>query len=305
VSRDVGGRVIVYQVDAFTRERFEGNPAGVVLDADYLTATQMQAIARELNNSETAFVLEPDAEDHDLRIRFFTPTVEVPSCGHATIAAHVVRATVLNLPPQRLSHKLGIGVLPVDIDRSLAGYRVTMTQRQPAFRVPYGETQRDLVLGALRITEAEVDPRCPVQWVDTGNSKILVGVRDRGILNGLAPDMSRLREVNEVLPCGGVFVFTLADHDPDVRAHARMFAPQIGIDEDPVTGNGNGPLGAYLVAHSLIDHDGLRVTFRSRQGEAMGRPGTVDVHVEISNGMPEAVSITGEAVIVFRAELTV
>lgn len=305
MPHDVARTVTVYQVDAFTRKRFTGNPAGVVLDADHLTAAQMQAIASELNNSETAFVLAPDADDHDVRVRFFTPTVEVPSCGHATIAAHVVRATVLDLPSQRLHHKLGIGVLPVDIDRSGDAVRVTMTQKRPTFREPYGEGQRALVLEALRITQAELDPRCPIQWVDTGNPKILVGVKDRSTLNGLSPDMARLKEMDEILPNAGVFVFTLADPDPDVRAHARMFAPQIGIDEDPVTGNGNGPLGAYLVARSLIDHDGRRVTFRSRQGEAMGRPGTVEVHVAIEDGIPERVSITGEAVIVFRAEIAV
>jgi PhzF family phenazine biosynthesis protein len=79
--------VNIFQVDSFTGP-FAGNPAGVVLGAEELSDSQMQAIARELNNSETAFVMEADADDHEVRIRFFTPTVEVPSCGHATIAAH-------------------------------------------------------------------------------------------------------------------------------------------------------------------------------------------------------------------------
>ncbi len=88
----------VYQIDAFTEKRFEGNPAGVVANADGLTDFQMQAIARELNNSETAFILSPTGSDHDVRIRFFTPAIEVPTCGHATISAHYVRAIENDLP---------------------------------------------------------------------------------------------------------------------------------------------------------------------------------------------------------------
>lgn len=98
----MGKKYRIYQVDSFTRKKFSGNPAGVVLDADGLSEAQMQAIARELNNSETAFVLAPEADDHDVRVRFFTPTTEVPSCGHATIAASLcagcrVRLTILQV----------------------------------------------------------------------------------------------------------------------------------------------------------------------------------------------------------------
>ena len=95
----------IYQVDAFTDKKFAGNPAGVVLDADGLSEAQMQAIASELNNSETAFVLAPEADDHDVRVRFFTPTTEVRSCGHATIAVHYVRAIEYALPSFILMQK--------------------------------------------------------------------------------------------------------------------------------------------------------------------------------------------------------
>src|SRR3974390_2204269 len=104
--------VRVYQVDAFPSRRFGGNPAGVVLDADALSSDDMQAIARELNNGDTAFVLAPDGDDHDLRIRFFTPRREAAFVGHATVAVHAVRAA-LQLPPcSRQKQRSGI----VDID---------------------------------------------------------------------------------------------------------------------------------------------------------------------------------------------
>jgi len=123
----------IYQIDAFTRERFKGNPAGVVPNADGLTEAQMQTIARELNNSETAFIFSPNAPDHDVRIRFFTPTTEVPSCGHATISAHYVRALENNLPGCTVIQKIGIGILPVEVIREGGDYRIIMTQGRIEF----------------------------------------------------------------------------------------------------------------------------------------------------------------------------
>jgi len=105
--------VTVYQVDAFTTQLFKGNPAGVVLNADGLSDDQMQYIAREMNNSETAFILSPQSDDHDVWLRYFTPATEVPICGHATIAAHFVRAIETNMESCVIRHKTGAGILPV------------------------------------------------------------------------------------------------------------------------------------------------------------------------------------------------
>lgn len=121
-------RYRIYQIDAFTKKQFEGNPAGVVANADGLTDSQMQAIARELNNSETAFILSPTAPDHDVWIRFFTPTTEVPSCGHATIAAHYVRAIEHDLSSCTIQQRIGIGILPIDIVKKDSDYKIIMTQ---------------------------------------------------------------------------------------------------------------------------------------------------------------------------------
>ena len=121
-------RIKVFQVDSFTKEKFTGNPAGVVPKADNLNEIQMRQIARELNNSETVFIFSPDADDHDVHLRFFTPTVEVPSCGHATIAAHYVRAIENNISNCTVIQKIGIGNLPVEIVRKNNDYKIWMTQ---------------------------------------------------------------------------------------------------------------------------------------------------------------------------------
>lgn len=126
----------IYQVDAFTKHLFKGNPAGVVSNADGLTEDEMQAIARELNNAETAFIFSQTGEDHDVYIRFFTPTTEVPSCGHATIAAHYVRALEKDLSSCTVRQRIGIGILPVDIVKNDSGYRVIMTQGNVEISAP-------------------------------------------------------------------------------------------------------------------------------------------------------------------------
>jgi PhzF family phenazine biosynthesis protein len=295
----------VYQVDVFTRTPMEGNAAGVVPRADSLTSKQMQAIARELNNSETAFLLRPESDDHDVRIRYFTPTMEVPTCGHATIAAHYVRARTQNLAADRYWHKIGIGRLPVDIERKNSDYRIIMTQGRPLIDAPLSTSKRKAVLDALNIGTGDTVPDFPIVKVDTGASKILVGVKSRDLLNNIAPNYERLKSLGASLNCTGFFVFSLTDSDPDVISHCRMFAPQIGIFEDPVTGNGNGPLGAYLTHFNLIDKSGPTVYFRSRQGESMGRPGTAHVWVDLAEGQPQTVRVGGDAVVVFEAELTI
>ncbi len=301
----------IYQVDAFTTEKFCGNPAGVVPEADGLSAGQMQMIARELNNSETAFVLSPDGADHDVRVRFFTPTIEVPSCGHATIAAHYVRALEKSLPTCTVVQKIGAGILPVDVVHEGSDYRIVMTQGTPEFSEPFGAAQAEEILVALGLPETALDARCPIQVVSTGHSKVLVGIRSRKTLDGLRPNLARLAEISGRIGCNGYFVFTLDPDTGDPLAHGRMFAPAIGIAEDPVTGNANGPLGAYLVEHGLAVPEGGRgggrgrgrLFFRARQGEALGRPGTVEVEVETEGSRPKVVRVAGRAVVVYKSEL--
>ncbi len=293
----------IYQVDAFTTERLKGNPAGVVSNADGLTESQMQGIAREFNNSETAFILSPTASDHDVWVRFFTPATEVPTCGHATIAAHYVRALENKLPSCTVVQKVGIGNLPVEIIKEDDGYRIVMTQGKIEFSEPIPSAERSEIIAALGLSDRELHEHCPIQIVSTGHSKVMIGIRSRDTLNSLKPDFTRLADISDTIKCNGYFVFTFDSDSDDILTHGRMFAPAIGIPEDPVTGNANGPLGAYLIHHKLVPHDKDLFRFKSKQGEAIKRAGVVEVIVEIENGAPIRVKVAGEAVIVFNAEI--
>ena len=293
----------LYQVDAFTTSRFAGNPAGVVTNADGLTDIEMQKIARELNNSETAFILRPKDDSHDLHVRYFTPTREVPICGHATIAAHYVRAVENSLGETRVTALTGAGILPVDILRERGDYAIVMTQGKPRFEGVLESAVLDGLLRALGLAASDLPPGCPVEIVSTGHSKVMIGVADETRLHALRPDMAALTAISNEIGCNGYYAFTLGGPGAAPLVHGRMFAPAIGINEDPVTGNANGPLGAYLVHHNLAPHDGALLEFDAVQGEAMGRPGTVHVRVAIKNGEPELVQLRGNAVIVFAATL--
>ena len=293
----------LFQVDSFTDRKFLGNPAGVVVNADGLSDNEMQQIARELNNSETAFILAPTDSDHEVWIRFFTPTMEVPTCGHATIAAHYVRAKETDFTSGKLIHKIGIGNLPIEIISEDDDLKILMTQGKVEISEPLKEGTVNKIFKAIGISSADINQDCPVQVVSTGSSKVIIGIERADVLNALTPSFLRLREISKEIKCKGSFLFTFDTKRKDVLTSARMFAPAMGINEDPVTGNGNGPLGVYLVHNNLAQHDGKTLSFKGEQGVALERRGYVDVDVTIDNGVPVKVVIGGRAVIVFQTEI--
>ncbi|MCG8566259.1 MAG: PhzF family phenazine biosynthesis isomerase [Desulfobacterales bacterium] len=292
----------LYQVDAFTQTRFSGNPAGVVLDARGLEDAQMQAIAREMNNSETAFLFPGDGDNCDGEIRYFTPTMEVPACGHATIALLHALALDQDLDDCILRMKTRIGILPLGIQRRPDGYHLHMTQGEFAMDEPLDGDTHARIMNALGLSSGDMDERCPVQMAGTGHGKVMVGILQRERLHGISPDLAALSRISGDTGYNGFYVFTL-DAEPGFLVHGRMFAPASGIAEDPVTGNANGPLGGYLLAHGLARaRDGV-FSFQARQGEAMGRPGSIGVQVRLDGDRVVETRLEGRAVVVFQTRL--
>ncbi|WP_238900557.1 PhzF family isomerase [Clostridium sp. YIM B02500] len=293
----------LYQVDSFTKEKFTGNPAGVISNADGLTDYEMQKIARELNNSETAFIFSSNSSEYDVQVRFFAPISEVPICGHATIAAHYVRAIENELETSRIYHKTGAGILPVDIIKENNDYKIIMTQGKIEFDKIIDGINKEELLKALKIKESDLLDDYKIQIVSTGHSKVMIGIKSIETLNTLQPDYSALSKLSEVIKCNGYYIFTTDSKESDILIHGRMFAPLIGINEDPVTGNANGPLGAYLVHHNLVKHNNSLFRFKAKQGEAINRPGIIEVEVKIEDNEPIETKVSGNAVIIFKSEL--
>lgn len=157
---------------------------------------------------------------------------------------------------------------------------------------------------ALGINLNDIIERCPVAIASTGHSKVMVGIKDINILHSLHPNMDSLARLSGEIGCNGYYVFTMNQNETPM-IHGRMFAPAIGINEDPVTGNANGPLGAYLVHYGLVTHNGIQFIFNAIQGETIGRAGTMEVQVKIRNNQPIEVKIIGNAVIAFSTEIMI
>lgn len=289
---------LVYHVDAFTKTPFRGNSAGVVLNADGLSEAQMQLIARELRHSETAFLLHSD--DSDVRIRYFTPTVEVPICGHATVAAHYVRSTVLGLGNATVWQTSLAGRHRVEIRYDDGDYRISLEQGTPTFEPPLEGETRAAIIQALHLSENDMLPGLPIQVASTGHSKVMIPLKPEVDLDALSPDLDALSHISKQIGCNGYFPFQIRPGKNETDG--RMFSPGIGIVEDPVTGNANGPMGAWLVHHELMKHDGKTLNIKGHQGRALGRDGIVDIEVMIRDNQPAKVTITGNAVILFHAE---
>ena len=235
-------RIRIFQVDAFTTDRFTGNPAGVVLDADTLADAEMLAIARELNNADTAFVLKPDSQDHDLRVRFFTPRTEASFVGHATVATHFVLsrdgAPRLHGPAVdgvggRVRQRQKSGIVDIEVRGDGAARRIAVRQPAPPLGRQLNDRERLAVLDSLALSTGDIDTRCPLRIVGGAGTRLMIGVRSTDQLKQLKPDFSRLTTLSAQLGAAGFFVFTLAHGFSDCLTESRMFCPALGIPEDP------------------------------------------------------------------------
>ena len=194
---------------------------------------------------------------------------------------------------------------PFEVVQQKEEYKIVMTQGSIEISPPLLEQNKKDTFVALHLLETDLDVRCPIQIVSAGHSKAIIGIKSRATLNSLTPDMTLLSNISRRIRSMGFFIFTLDSDIDEILTHARMFAPAIGIQEDHVTGNGNGPLGAYLVHNGIVGADNGSFTFLGKQGEAIGRPGLVEVSVDVVAGQPKMVRITGDAVINFKTEMLI
>lgn len=256
-------------VDAFTGEPLSGNPAGLVPDADGLSAASMAAIARELNASETAFLLE--SSDADRRIRYFTPSEEIDLCGHATVAAGTWLAEETG--GERFTLETNVGGIEIERDDG-----AVWMEGEPAdvSRIDVGHERVAAALGADPATLSDIGADLPLATASTGLAYLVVPVNFMEALSGLAPDFGALAELSEQLDVTGIYAFTFDTLDADAALHGRMFAPRVGIDEDPVTGTAAGAAAAYLRAFEAFD-GALPEEMAFEQGHFLDRPGRVRV----------------------------
>ena len=268
--------------DVFTSERLKGNALAVFTRATGLSDALMQAIAREMNLSETVFVMPATAGAH-ARLRIFTPTRELPFAGHPVLGSAVVLGGPLQAEVVRLETGRGL----VDVRLSREGARIVFGwMRQPVPTVAAWDAQVEL-LAALGVTRASL----PIELYDNGARHLMVKIESELAVAELSPDLKALERVS-----AGISVFA----GEGTEYKTRMFAPALGVAEDPATGSAAGPLAWHLVRHGALDPG---VTVRLAQGAEVGRPSTLYARVEGDAAAPESLMVGGAAVVIGRGEL--
>ena len=288
-------KIKIYQIDAFTDKAFGGNPAGVTLEEN-LSKEEMQLIAKEMNLAETAFLTksaEPDKADYNLR--WFTPTVEVELCGHATIASlHFLNENNLLKDGQEIRFNTQSGILRCRFE----GNRYFM--QIPIFSMKEFAGDKEEILNALGGNRSEFDNETPFILVENGY--LYIKIKSLKELSFLKPDYKALYELTAAkneFAC--LAVYTLETADEESFAHSRFFAPFYGINEDPVTGSMNGPLLPVLIHLGIIKNQGKELNYTFEQGDVLGRNGRIGVTFYPDKN---ELYISGKAVTVLKGELT-
>ena len=286
----------LYVLDAFTERAYAGNPCAVVFDADDLSCGQMQWMAREMNLSETAFVLSSNRAA--FRVRYFTPRTEIRFAGHPTIATTYAMATqggVSVHPPQiAIEIECAIGVLPVVIESSNGDIgRIVMAQPSPT----YAQTAAaDEAAEALRLTRTDLLPSSPPQVVGVGVPFLMIGIENREILLSVRPDWDRLRRMCKGAEASAAYLYAPGGRHPDADLCARFLDP-FARYEDPFTGSACGAMAALAARNGLVDKEHVVV----EQGEGVGRIGYADVSLR---DIEKKLLVGGTAALVVSGTIT-
>jgi trans-2,3-dihydro-3-hydroxyanthranilate isomerase len=295
-------------LDVFTDRLFGGNQLAVFLDGRGLSADAMQAIAREMNFSETTFVLPAERSDTDMRVRIFTPSEELPMAGHPTVGTTFALARAGVVGPRQTSLTLGLGIGPTPLSlvwRNDDLSFVWMTQLLPTFGEPVAD--RGGAAAALRLPPASVSGTgLPVQMVSCGLPFLFVPLAsrravDNASLDADAYDRFRRAAALDELP---IFLFSAESGSDKATVYSRMFAPGYGITEDSATGGASGPLGCYLVRNKVVTPEKAGAML-SLQGVKMGRPSYVHIAIGVDGGEIASVRVGGESVVAGEGTLYV
>ncbi len=299
-----------YQLDVFTKKAFGGNPLAVFPEAKGLSDEEMQQIAREMNLSETVFVLPSDKALRHLRI--FTPKQELPLAGHPVVGTWNLLAQ-LGVTPKvengsvKIEQELNLGVLPVEIEfRDKEPFQVVMTQGKfEAGEILSGESEiKKLAEGlGLNVADFDLHDDLPIQTVSTGIKALAVPIKSLEAVSRCQINSTLLSEIYLARGAIGCYAFTFETIEKDSSVHARFFAPDDGIAEDAATGSAAGSLSGYLVYHGSVKTDEKQAKFVIEQGDFMKRSSRIFAEVTGEKAAVETVRIAGSSIIVAQGEL--
>lgn len=284
-------------VDVFAERKYAGNPLAVFRDADELTSDEMQQIAREMNFSETMFILSDEPRDGGYDVRIFTPVAEVPFAGHPTLGtAYIIRHEITGNAVEQVNLNLKLRQIPVTFGREEDRSILWMKQKSPDF----GDTSDPASMAALLGLSAEqIDTRFPVQAVSTGLWFAIVPLKNLDAVKQARVNRDRYFAESRQKHEDGILVFCPETYDPRNDLNVRVFVPCYGIEEDPATGSGNGCLAGYLVKHRYFGEN--QIDIRVEQGYEIGRPSLLRLKAERQRNAID-VNVGGNVVTVAKGQ---
>ncbi|WP_202808921.1 PhzF family phenazine biosynthesis protein [Staphylococcus equorum] len=288
----------VYHYDAFSKKPNKGNPAGVVLNGDDLTETEMQDVAFKVGFNETAFPIASDRAD--LRIRYFSPKQEMELCGHATMATiYALKTNGWLENKTELTIETNAGVLPIRITKNeQKEIHITMKQALPQFKKFEG-SRYDLAK-AIGIEEVDFDDELPIMYGSTGAWTLLIPIKSLDIFNKMEPNNKVFSSILNEIPNASVHPFCLESYYEEADMHGRHFSSTFsGTIEDPVTGTASGVMGAYFAKYIKKECD-MPIKLIVEQGQEMNKDGHIIVNVAENN----EIEITGNAVYVKEIDIS-
>jgi trans-2,3-dihydro-3-hydroxyanthranilate isomerase len=287
-------KVTYYIVDVFAEKKYAGNQLAVFRRAGELSSDEMQNIAREINYSETAFILSDEQNNGGFDVRIFTPKEEVPFAGHPTLGtAHIIHSKIIQGKSNKLILNLKVGQIPVTFSED--GYS-WMKQIQPIF----GQRHKaETLAGIIGVDFSEIDERFPIQEVSTGLPFFIVPLKNIRALKKAKIDKEKYFDLIKDTVAKGILVFCPETHESQSNISVRVFVDYYGVPEDPATGSGNGCLAGYLVKYRYFGGDAINI--RSEQGYEIGRPSLLLLKAEQS-GENINIFVGGKSVIVAQGE---
>ena len=291
-------KLTFYIVDVFAIEKYTGNQLAVFTDATDLSTEQMQAIAKEINYSETTFVTSPDSQDGGYNVRIFTPNKELPFAGHPTLGtAYIIQKTIINQPVTTVNLNLAVGQIPVSWHQnSDTGEILWMRQNSPTFE---GSLDATALASVLSLDANEIDHRFPIQEVSTGIPFIIVPLKTHQSLKRIAVNRDKYFEFVKNTVSQEILVFCPETYFPENHLSVRVFAESIGVPEDPATGSANGCLAGYLSKHSYFGEKSVNV--KVEQGYEIGRPSLLLLKAQQSGNAIE-VQVGGKVIMIAKGE---
>lgn len=278
-----------YIVDVFAEDKYKGNQLAVFLNCHDLTSKQMQDIAKEINFSETTFILSNEEQNDAYDVRIFTPNEEVPFAGHPTLGtAYVIKNNIQSKPTDRVNLNLKVGKIPVTFDHNEL---VWMKQNEPTFDNKF---QPEEIANILSIDTSDIDTRFPIEDVSTGLPFIIVPLKDLQAVKKAKLNIDQYYKLIEKTRAKAILLFSPETYRNEHDINARVFTEYYGIPEDAATGSANGCLAGYLVKNRYFGEEQIDISVE--QGYEIERPSLIKLKAEVDLNGKIQVTVGGKVV---------